>query len=78
MRIEASEVKEKLYELLGKLEYGEENMVVITHRGQPVARLVDYYSNPLLHKLGLAKGKLSVPDDFDPNNEEITELFGAN
>lgn len=78
MRIEASEAKEKLYELLGKLEYGEENMVVITHRGQPVARLVDYYSNPLPRRLGLAKGKLSVPDDFDSDNEELSELFGAN
>ena len=54
-------------------------MVVITHRGQPVARLVDYYSNPLPRKLGIAKGKISVPDPevFDADNEEIAKMFGV-
>ena len=77
MRIEADQVKDKLYEMLGKLEYGEERQFIITKRGMPVAKLVDYYSSPYQQKVGVAKGQFTVPDDFDADNEEIAKLFGA-
>lgn len=30
------------------------------------------------NRLGVAKGKFSVPDDIDFCNDEIAEMFGAN
>ena len=77
MRIEASEVPEKLYEMLGKLEYGEERLYIITRRGEPIAKLVDYYQDPYAKKIGIAEGQFEVPDDFDADNEEIAKLFGV-
>ncbi len=77
MRIEADQVKDKLYEMLGKLEYGEERQYIITRRGEPVAKLVDYYSDPYEKKIGVAQGVFTVPDDFDADNEEIAKLFGV-
>ena len=77
MRIEADQVKDKLYEMLGKLEYGEERIYIITRRGEPVAKLVDYHKDPYEKKIGVAKGVFTVPDDFDADNEEIAKLFGV-
>ena len=77
MRIEADQAKDKLFEMLGKLEYGEESLYVITRRGEPVAKLVDYHSDPYAKKVGVAKGVFTVPDDFDSDDAEIAKMFGA-
>jgi hypothetical protein len=29
-------------------------------------------------RIGIAKGKFAVPDDFDDCNDEIAEMFGVN
>ena len=77
MRIEANQAKDNLYEMLGKLEYGEETLYIITRRGEPVAKLVNYHADPYQKKIGVAKGVFKVPDDFDADNEEIAKLFGV-
>ncbi|MBQ7733625.1 MAG: hypothetical protein IJT58_06360 [Synergistaceae bacterium] len=77
MRIEASEAKEKLYQLLGELEYDEEKVYIITHKDRPVAILGNYDYIPLPRKMGVAKGQFTVPDDFDDEDEEINKMFGV-
>ncbi len=77
MRVEYEEFKEKLPELMGKVQYGDEQ-IVITKNGLPVAKLIDYYSRPHGVKIGTAKGLFSVPDDFDTMmSDEISEMFGV-
>ena len=77
MRIPIEEAEGKLSELVGKVVFGGEEQVIITNRGAPVARIIDYYAYPPKKKLGVAKGVFTVPDDFDADNEEIAKLFGA-
>ena len=76
MRIALEEAEGKLSELIGKVVFGGERQIIITKRGMPVAKLMDYYAPPLKTRIGVAKGQFSVPDDFDADNEEIAKLFG--
>jgi len=56
------------------LVMGEE--VIIAKAGTPVAKLVPVHAHPKKRMLGSAKGKFSVPDDFnDPLPKEIEDLF---
>jgi antitoxin (DNA-binding transcriptional repressor) of toxin-antitoxin stability system len=53
---------------------GEE--VIIAKAGTPVAKLVPVHARPKKRMLGSAKGKFTVPDDFnDPLPKEIEDLF---
>ena len=76
-RVEYEEFKEKLPELMGKVQYGNEEIVIMKN-GLPVAILTDYYSKPQEVKIGVADGKFIIPDDFDTMmSDEIAEMFGV-
>ena len=76
-RVEYDEFKEKLPELMGKVQYGNEEIVIMKN-GLPVAILTDYYSKPQKIKIGVADGKFIIPDDFDTMmSDEIAEMFGV-
>ncbi len=56
------EAKTNLSSLIQKVESGED--VVIMRAGKPVARLMPYTkSEP--RQLGMFKGKIKIPEDFD-------------
>jgi prevent-host-death family protein len=56
------EAKTNLSSLIQQVEAGED--IVIMRAGKPVARLVQYTdSEP--RKLGIFKGKIKIPADFD-------------
>lgn len=57
------EAKTHLSRLLEQVAGGEE--VVIAKAGKAIARLVPLEASPKKRRLGLLKGKLHVPDDFD-------------
>lgn len=62
------EAKTNLSSLIQQIEAGED--VVIMRAGKPVARLMPYLKSPP-RKLGIFKGKLTIPEDFDePMPEE--------
>lgn len=69
------EAKSHLSRLLERVQAGEE--IVITRRGEQVARLVP----PSTHQprcLGIDEGRFVVPDDFDdPLPDDILDSFGA-
>lgn len=57
------EAKTTLSKLVARVEAGEE--IVLTRGGQPVARLTPLAKRP--KRLGLLKGRMTVPDSFfDP------------
>lgn len=70
MKVSVRHAKNHLSHLLDRVARGEE--VIITKAGMPVAKLV-----PIVHRIfGSAKGKFTVPDDFnDPLPKEIEDLF---
>jgi prevent-host-death family protein len=72
--INIHEAKTHLSRLLEQVAAGEE--IVIAKAGKPVARLVPLEAAPRRRHLGLLKGKLNVPDDFDaPLTDAESALF---
>lgn len=67
------DAKTNLSKLIEKTLQGED--VVIGKRGVPVAKLVVYEKKKKPRKLGLLKGKIVIPDDFNEESEEINKMF---
>ncbi|MEW5967255.1 MAG: type II toxin-antitoxin system Phd/YefM family antitoxin [Pseudomonadota bacterium] len=72
--INIHEAKTHPSRLLEQVAEGEE--IVIAKAGKPIARLVPLEAAPKKRRLGLLKGKLNVPDNFDaPLTEGELSLF---
>lgn len=72
--INIHEAKTHLSRLLELVAEGEE--IIIAKAGKPVARLVSLEAAPKKRQLGLLKGKLNVPDDFDaPLTDDEMAIF---
>ena len=68
------EAKTHLSRLVAEVAAGDE--IVIARAGKPVARLVPLAAALLPKRLGLLKGKVRVPDDFDaPLSDEVLAGF---
>jgi prevent-host-death family protein len=59
----ATRARSDLSRLLAQVEAGGE--VVILRRGKPVAKLVGAEPRVRAKRLGLLKGQIVIPDDFD-------------
>lgn len=70
------EAKTNLSRLVEAVESGAETEIVIARNGKPAARLVPLRSEPGGARIGLAKGKFTMPDDIDGANDLILEMFG--
>jgi prevent-host-death family protein len=74
LTVNIHEAKTQLSRLIESVEAGEE--VVIARAGKPVARLVPLAAERPRRRLGLMKGRLTVPDDFDdPLPPEVLDSF---
>jgi antitoxin (DNA-binding transcriptional repressor) of toxin-antitoxin stability system len=75
-KVNIHEAKTHLSRLIAEIENGNQREIVIARNGRPAAKLVAFDS-PLKRpiRFGLAKGKFTVPDDFDADNEYIEKLF---
>jgi prevent-host-death family protein len=74
MEVNIHEAETHFSRLLERVAMGEE--VIISKGGKPVAKLIPVDALPKKRLLGSAKGKFTVPDDFnDPLPKEIEDLF---
>lgn len=77
MKVSIKDAKNQFPHMLDRIAIGEE--VIITDKGEPVAKLVPMPTTTKKRKgfkFGSAKGEFSVPDDFnDPLPKEIEDLF---
>lgn len=71
--INIHQAKTNLSKLIEKALVGED--VIIAKAGKPVAKLTAYKEPLKLRKLGLLKGKIKVPDNFNDEDKEINKLF---
>ena len=72
--INIHEAKTHLSRLLEQVAGGEE--IIIAKAGKAIARLVPLEAPPKKRQLGLLKGKLNVPDNFDaPLPDDELRLF---
>jgi prevent-host-death family protein len=68
------EAKTQLSRIVDEVAAGAE--VIIAKAGKPMARLSPISPVPKPKKLGLLKGKVKVPDDFNaPLDEEVIATF---
>jgi prevent-host-death family protein len=67
------QAKTNLSKLVKQAAKGEE--VIIARANTPVAKLVPYKKESQPRKPGLLKGKITIPDNFDDESEEINKLF---
>ena len=75
--VSVDEAKRRFAQLIAALESGVESEIMITRNGLPAARLVPVAPPPARKKvrLGLAKGKFSVPDSIDSLDPLIERSF---
>jgi prevent-host-death family protein len=73
MQVNIYDAKTNLSSLIAKVREGKE--VIIAKAGRPVAKIVSYKEEKAPRKFGLLKGKISVPDNFNDEDEEINKLF---
>ncbi len=72
MIVNISEAKTNLSKLIDRVYHGEK--IVIAKNNQPIADLV-VHKPAEKRKLGLLEGKISIPDDFNEEDQSINELF---
>ena len=71
------EAKTNLSRLVEAVESGAETEIIIARNGKPADRLVPLRSEPVGQRIGVAKGKFTMPDDIDGANDLIAEMFGC-
>jgi antitoxin (DNA-binding transcriptional repressor) of toxin-antitoxin stability system len=69
------EAKTHLSRLVEAIETGAENEVVIARNGRSVARLTGLQAPPRPRRLGVARGRFTLPDSIDAPNPLIADLF---
>src|SRR6266850_1889316 len=76
IKLNVLEAKIHFSRLLRRVAAGEE--ITIANRGVPVARLIPVTAEETTRKLGLFRGQMTIPEDFDaPLPEDILDAFGG-
>jgi antitoxin (DNA-binding transcriptional repressor) of toxin-antitoxin stability system len=71
------EAKSSLSRLVEAIEQGNEKEIIIARNGKPAAKLVPIGNLAGGQRIGVAKGKFTIPDDIDADNEKIAQLFNG-
>jgi prevent-host-death family protein len=69
------EAKSNLSRLVEAVESGAEAEIIIARNGRPAARLVAIKAAPAGKRIGVAKGRFTVPDDIDADAASIAAQF---
>lgn len=75
LQVNVKEAKTDLSKLIRLIEGRRESEITIARNGKPVARIVPISKPPVSRRIGVAKGRFTVPDDFDAGNEEIAAML---
>ena len=75
MQVGVFEAKTDFSKLIRLVESKREESITVARNGRPVAKIVPYDNAPVSKRIGVAKGKFEVPDDFDAGNEEIAAML---
>lgn len=74
LTVNIHEAKTHLSRFVEQAAAGEE--IIIAKAGKPLAKLVPLHAKPSRRNLGIFKGQLNVPDDFDaPLSNEVIAQF---
>ena len=70
------EAKTNFSKIIAMLERKEEKEVIVARAGKPVVKIVWIEQEDISKRIGIAKGKFTIPDDIDECNDEIARMFG--
>ena len=71
------DAKTQLSRLVESVEDGSQPEVIIARNGRPAARLVPIARQPVGKRIGVAKGKFTIPDDINADDDAIAALFAG-
>ncbi|MBQ9348682.1 MAG: hypothetical protein IJT94_15325 [Oscillibacter sp.] len=77
MVVPMQQVQTDLPDYLHMVETGQEAEIIIIRQGKPVARVTAVQDAKPSKRIGVARGRLKVPEDLDKYNDEIAELLGV-
>lgn len=69
------EAKTDLSKLVRLLETRQEETILIARNGTPVVEMKLAQKRPVAKRIGVAKGKLQIPEDFDMWDNDIADMF---
>ena len=69
------EAKTDLSKLVKTLESGEEDVICIARSGTPIVQMTLIHPKKETERIGVARGKFVIPDDFQRWDEEVVDLF---
>lgn len=75
-QVNIMEAKNDLSNLVHLLETHQEEIILIARDGTPVVEMKLAKRKSASKRIGVAKGKLHVPNDFNKWDSEITDMFG--
>ena len=75
MQVNILEAKTDFSKLIRLIETNREDEIRVARNGRPVVKITAIEKKPVSKRIGVAKGKFTMPDDFDAENEAIAELF---
>ena len=70
MQVNVLEAKTDFSKLIRILESKKEDSITVARNGKPVIKMTLIDESPVSKRIGIAKGKIKVPDDFDACSEE--------
>jgi prevent-host-death family protein len=71
------EAKSNLSRFVEAVETGSETEIIIARNGRPVARLMPLPAVKPGRRIGVAKGRFTVPDTIDADNAADAALFAG-
>ena len=73
------DAKTTLSKLVHEIETGSAQEFIIARNGRPAARLVPLQAqrSDRGRRIGVAKGRFTVPDDIDKSGPAVADLFRA-
>ncbi|MBX9632690.1 MAG: prevent-host-death protein [Burkholderiales bacterium] len=75
--VDLMEAVTTLPRLVEAIESGAETEVIISRNGEPAARLIPVEQPPYPQRIGVAVGRLVVPEDIDGADDEIAESLAG-
>ncbi len=71
------DAKTHLSRIIQELVSGFEDSVVVSRHGKPVAKIIPFSEAGVSNRIGVAKGRFTVPDDIDQLNPAVEALFAS-
>ena len=77
IQVNMLEAKTDLSKLVRLLETREEDVIYLARNNKIVAEITLHQEVPATKRIGAAKGKFQVPDDFARWDKEVEAMFGG-